>query len=249
LRRGPWRTFLDHSAGTTFREWAELRSWPELSDTAAAGSQMNFISNILAHEPYFMGEDCKPRRETFRLPPEEVTRRGHASLFSLQHAVTARCTLLAVADYLDFLKAQGVYDNTRIVIVSDHGIVGPVEDHSTRATAGGTTPGLFVRTRSVLLVKPRDAQAALQISESFLPNAEVPRIACEEIGGCTNPYLDDKPIATLGRDDPFYVSLVPWQFSAQKPRAFVIQEHFALVGKDPYDLKGWKHLQSNRAPQ
>ena len=52
-----------------------------------------------------------------------------------------------VADYLDFLKAQGVYDNTRIVIVSDHGIVGPVEDHSTRATAGGTTPGLFVRIR------------------------------------------------------------------------------------------------------
>jgi hypothetical protein len=245
LRRGPWRPFLDHSSGTTFREWAELNAWPELSHTDAPKSQMNFISNILAHEPYFMGEDCKPRRERFSLPPDEVARRGHASLISLQHAIAARCTLLAVVDYLDFLKSRGVYDNTRIAIVSDHGIVGPVEDKSSRAVAGGTTSPLFVRTRSVLLVKPRNARGPLSISEVFAPNAEVPHFLCEEIGGCINPYLDGNPIASLGRDDPFYVSLVPWQFSGQNPKSFVIQQQFALTGKDPYDAKGWKLLQSN----
>lgn len=245
LRRGPWRPFLDHSSGTTFREWAELNAWPALSHTDAPKSQMNFISNILAHEPYFMGEDCKPRRERFSLPPDEVARRGHASLISLQHAIAARCTLLAVVDYLDFLKSRGVYDNTRIAIVSDHGIVGPVEDKSSRAVAGGTTSPLFVRTRSVLLVKPRNARGPLSISEVFAPNAEVPHFLCEEIGGCINPYLDGNPIASLGRDDPFYVSLVPWQFSGQNPKSFVIQQQFALTGKDPYDAKGWKLLQSN----
>lgn len=246
LRRGPWRPFLDHSAGTTFREWAELSAWPALTHTDAPKSQMNFISNILAHEPYFMGEDCKPRREKLSLPADAVLRRGHASLFSLQHAVAARCTLLAVADYLEFLKSQGVYDNTRMVIVSDHGIVGSVEDTSSRAVAGGTTSAQFVRTRSVLLVKPRNARGPLAISEVFAPNAEAPHFLCEEIGGCINPYLDGKPIASLGRDDPFYVSLVPWQFSAQNPKSFVIQQQFALTGKDPYDAKGWKLLQSDQ---
>jgi len=242
LTRGPWRRFLDHSAGTTFREWAELKALPDLTTADATESNFNFVSNILAHEPYYMGEDCLPMRERLVVPEAEFRARGHASLFSLQHAVAARCVLLGAADYMDYLKRAGVYDNTRIIIVSDHGIVGPVEDHSTRATAGGTQGTLFVRTRSVLLVKPRGAQGPLRISEEFKPNAETPILACEEIGGCVNPYLDNSRIETRGRDDPFFISLVPWQFSAQEPNAFVIDAQFALVGKDPYDVRSWKQF-------
>jgi len=240
MKRGPWQPFLDHSAGTTFREWAELRSWPQMTDTSATRPTMNFISNISAHEPYYMGEDCRPRNSRLLVSDAELKRRGHKSIFSLQHAVAARCALLATADYLDYLKSAGVYDNTRIIIVSDHGIVGNIIDTSSRALAGGTQSDIFVRSRSVLLVKPRGAQGRLQVSEQFVPNAEVPRIACEEIGGCVNPYLANKPIATLGRDDPFYVSLVPWQFSEQNPRSFVIKQQLALVGKDPFDARGWR---------
>jgi hypothetical protein len=241
-RRGPWRVFLDHSAGTTFRQWAELDALDELSLTQAAEPNFNFVSNILPHEPYFMGEDCQPQRTQFRVPDEEVRRRGHESLFSLQHAIAARCTLLVVADYLDFLKQAGVYDNTKIVIVSDHGIVGPVSDQSSRAVAGGTQHNMFVRTRSVLLVKEINATGELQISDAFMPNAEVPRIVCEEIGGCVNPYLNDKPIRADGRDDPFHVLIVPWQFTAQEPNAFVINAHLVLRGKDPYEFKNWERI-------
>ena len=244
LKRGPWRPYLDHSSGTTFREWAELASLPALSDTDAGEPSFNFVSNILAHEPYFVGEDCRPMRQRFKVPEDEVVRRGHPSLFSLQHAITARCVLSLVADYMDFLKIQGVYDNTRIVIVSDHGIVGPVADNSSRALAGGTGAAAFVRTRSVLLVKPRHASGPLQVSETFVPNAETPRIVCEEIGGCVNPYLSNRPITAQGRDDPFPVSIVPWQFSRQDPRGFVILEQLALEGKDPYDARGWKVIKA-----
>jgi hypothetical protein len=249
LRRGPWQPFLDHSAGTTFREWAELHAWPELTDTAASGSNMNYISNILAHEPYYMGEDCRPRQQRLMYPDAVLKQRGHPSLFSLQHAVAARCTLLGVADYLDYLKSAGVYDNTRIIIVSDHGIVGDVTDTSSRARAGGTTADAYLSLRPLLMLKPRNAQGPLVVSEEFMPNAEAPRMACEEIGGCVNPYLGGKAIATLGRDDPFYVSIVPWQFSLQNPRSFVIQEQLALVGKDPFDARGWRKLGAKPAPR
>ena len=237
--RGPWRPFLDHSAGTTFRVWSELAAFPELSFTAAGESNLNIVSNILPHEPYFLDESCRPLQERFEPPLDEVRQRGHPSVFSLQHAVAARCALRMTADYLDFLKEAGVYENTKIVIVSDHGIVGDVEDHSSRAVAGGTVANAYVRTRSVLLVKAIGARGPLRVSEDFLPNAEVPRIVCEEIGGCVNPYVGNRPIAADGRDDPFFVSLVPWQFSLQHPEAFVIQAQLVLSGKDPYDSKGW----------
>jgi len=241
--KGPWRPFLDKSAGTTFREWAQLQALPALSTPEAAESNFNFVSSLLPHEPSFLGEDCQPLHERFEVSNDEVARRGHISLFSLQHSIGARCALLSVADYLDFLKRAGVYDNTKIVIVSDHGIVGAVEDHSTRAVAGGTTASKYVATRSVLLVKERNARGPLRTLEDFLPNAEVPRILCEEIGGCVNPYLNDKRIAADGRDDPFHVSIVPWQFSAQNPESFRIHEQRALRGKDPYAAEGWVTLE------
>lgn len=239
MRRGPWRPFLDHSSGTTFTQWAELQAFDDLSRTDATEPNLNFISNILPHEPYYMGENCMPLRTAFEVPPEEVRRRGHMSLFSLQHAIAARCTLLAVADYLDFLKSAGVYRNTKIAIVSDHGIVGPVEDHTKRAVAGGTQGNVFVRLRPLVLVKEVGATGPVQVSDAFTPNAEVPRMVCTEIGGCINPYLDGKTIEAHGRDDPFFVSLVPWQFNLQEPEAFVIHTQLALKGKDPFDSKGW----------
>ncbi|MCZ2155245.1 MAG: hypothetical protein LC114_15305, partial [Bryobacterales bacterium] len=238
-KRGSWEQFLVHSAGTTFREWATLRALPRLTATSDSRPAYNIISNILTHEPYYMGEDCRPRTERLRLDPSEVRRRGFSSLFDLQHSIAARCALHLVADYIDFLRKAGVYDNTRIIVVSDHGIVGPVLDRSERAVAGGTTANEFVRTRSVLLVKERNARGALRTSEDFLPNAEVPRIACEEIGGCVNPYLGSKPIVTAGRDDPFKVFIVPWQFEAQNPDSFVVKSTLELRGKDPFAAAGW----------
>lgn len=238
--RGPWRPFLDHSAGTTFTAWAELQALPELSYTKAQEPNFNIVTNLLPHEPYYIDETCKPRRDRLMRSTKEVAARGHSSLFALRHEIAAHCALLAVADYLDHLKSAGVYDNTKIVVVSDHGIVGDVRDSSTRAVAGGTEANLYVRSRSVLLVKEIGQRGALRISEAFLPNAEVPRIVCEEIGGCTNPYLNHRTIEAHGRDDPFQVSFVPWQFSAQKRDAFVIQAQLSLRGKDPFDAAGWK---------
>jgi hypothetical protein len=237
--RGPWRPYMDHSAGTTFREWAELEAFPDLTYTGASQPNLNIVSNILPHEPYYLNEQCIPQQERLRITVAEMRRRGHESVFSLQHAVGARCTFLSVAKYLDFLQQAGVYNNTKIVIVSDHGIVGSVTDHSTRAVAGGTQHNDYVRTRSVLLVKEIGATGDVRISEEFLPNAEVPRIVCEEIGGCVNPYLGNKTVEAHGRDDPFYATFVPWQFNAQRPNSFVIRSMKVLKGKDPYDVQGW----------
>jgi hypothetical protein len=70
----------------------------------------------------------------------------------------------------------------------------------------------------------------------------MPRIVCEEIGGCVNPYIGDRPIATLGRNDPFEISLVPWQFNLQREDSFVINEQYLLRGKDPFDVRGWSRV-------
>jgi hypothetical protein len=239
-QKGPWRPFIDHSAATTLRAWAELKSLPLLTYPRAERSNLNIVFNMLPHEPYFMGEDCQPRAHWMRFRKRTYKKRGHASRRSLQHYVTAKCALKLAAEYFEWMKEAGVYDNTKIVIVSDHGISGKVLDKSSRAVAGKTTKNLYVRTRSALFVKDRGARGAMRTSEEFAPNAEVPRIVCEEIGGCVNPYLGNKTIEAHGRDRPFYVDFVPWQFSRQKRNRFVVQKRMVLMSGRPYDRSDWK---------
>lgn len=240
--KGPWKPFLDHSAETTFRQWAELKSLPELTQINSTSKNLNILWNVLPHEPYFMGEDCLPKTTALSASRSKLEQGGYTSNFELQHYTAARCSLLLVRDYMQWMKKAGVYDNTKIVIVSDHGIVGPVVDHSSRAIQGGTQSNKFVRSRSVLLVKDRQTHGKLFIDETFMPNAEVPRIVCTEIGGCKNPYLNDKPVEALGRDDPFVVSFVPWQFNLQKNDEFVILHQMRLIGRDPYSRAAWQDI-------
>ena len=237
--KGPWRPFLDHSAATTFREWAELEALDQLTEIDNAGPAFNFIANLLPHEPYFMNKDCRPQSKMAVLDDDELALLGHSNLFSWQHANAARCALLSVARYMEHLKAQGVFNNTTIVIASDHGIVGTVKDISRRAVAGGATDNTYVSLRPLVLFKQAGATGPLAVSEAFMPNAEIPRLLCMDIGGCVNPYLDMRPIEALGRDDPFVASLVPWQFSLQKPNAFVIKKQITLKGKNPFGVAGW----------
>ena len=187
-----------------------------------------------------MGTDCRPHQSPLNPSLVELQRSGHASLFAYQHEVAARCSLRLVADYFDWLRDNGVSDNTTIVIVSDHGIVGPVDNGSSRAVRGGTTDNLYVRFRSVLFVKSAGATGPLRVSEAFLPNAEVPRIVCEQIGGCVNPFLGGKAIAAHGRDDPFVVSLVPWQFNLQEPAAFIVLRELAVRNRNAYAISNWE---------
>jgi hypothetical protein len=240
LGRGPWEPFLRHTAGNTLREWAELEALPHLSSTAATKNQLNIVFNFLPHEPYYIGEDCTPLSEKVQPAAARLAQGNWPDAFAYHHEMGARCALRLVRDYLVWLREQGVYDNTTIVIASDHGILGSVKDRSSRAVAGGTEGNEYVASRSLLLYKPRDAHGPVITSDAFLPNAEVPRLLCQDIGGCINPFLGGKTIEAHGRDDPFYVAVVPWQFNAQKLDRFVIEREFVLTGKDPYRRGNWR---------
>jgi hypothetical protein len=245
-RRARWRDNLDHSPATTFRKWAEIRSWPELTRTDATRNNLNVVFHLLPHEPYLLGDDCLPRARRFVPPASEIRRRGFGGLYEFQHYVASRCTLRLFSVRLRWLRVQGVSDNTMVVVASDHGIVGPVEDRSTRAVAGGTQGRLFVPSRSLLLVKPPGARGPLRTSEEFLPGAEVPHLVCEVIGGCTNPCLGGVPIEARGRDAPFRGSLVPWPANAQGRKSYHVTRELVLLNRDPYDRRGWKDAASPR---
>lgn len=103
---------------------------------------------------------------------------------------TAMASFLLVRDYLKYLKQLGVYDNSRIIIVSDHGnryVRFPNYDYNQNQAIVSFNP--------LLMVKDFNQNFELLKDKSFMTNADVPFIATKGIiSKPINPF-SGKPIS------------------------------------------------------
>ena len=113
-------------------------------------------------------------------------------------------TCIALGEWFDYLRANGLYDNTRIIIVADHGDVRlnqfddmVVEDPDFDAEA----------VNSVLLVKDFDS-TGFTVSDEFMTNADTPFLAFEGVvDDPVNPFTGN-PIVEADKTEEqlIYVS-------------------------------------------
>ena len=85
-----------------------------------------------------------------------------------------------LGDWFDYLREQGVYDNTRIILVSDHGFD---LDLYEEAEMGDDFDFNITFVDCLLMVKDFDAEG-FTVSDEFMTNADVPTLA-------TNGVIDD----------------------------------------------------------
>lgn len=96
--------------------------------------------------------------------------------------------MLRLGEWFDYLRANGVYDNTRIILVADHGIaVHQFDDMMFESPSGGRNfDVMFVNP--LLMVKDFDAEG-FSVDNSFMTNADTPALAMQGlIEDPVNPY-------------------------------------------------------------
>ena len=105
--------------------------------------------------------------------------------------------LMRVSDWMDYLKEQGVYDNTRIIIVADHGfgtlqIDGFVLDETAYCNVIDQRVGDAEFYFPLLMVKDFDS-SGFSISDEFMTNADVPSLATKDLmDSPKNPFTGKK---------------------------------------------------------
>lgn len=109
-----------------------------------------------------------------------------------------QCTMASMkklGEWFDYLKSEGVYDNTRIIVVSDHATgVGLdddllIENYDENGKAG-TFDALWINC--TLMVKDFNAKG-FKTDDTFMTNADVPTIATNDtIEDPHNPFTGNK---------------------------------------------------------
>jgi YidC/Oxa1 family membrane protein insertase len=187
--------------------------------------------NYLTHDPTFL-------QAPDYVPVKKVTDRGNSPYAHEATYHVAIAALLLLGKWFDFLKENDVYDNTRIIIVSDHGAGANIQDYIDLPNGD-----MLEQYAALLLVKDFNSHGRLTVDNSFMTNADAPLIALEDIvKNPVNPWtgkvlksVKEDGITLTTSHNPFF-GLHP------KNTLSIAHDQWLHVHTDIFDSENWSQV-------
>ena len=143
--------------------------------------------------------------------------------------------MLQLGRWFDFMRANGVYDNTRIILVSDHGYV--LESEEALILEDGMDVCQFY---PLLMVKDFGSEGFVT-SEEFMTNGDVPALAVKDIiDEPVNPFtgkIIDSSEKTA--HDQYIISSGAWDISTNNGTTFLPAKWYS-VHDNIWDKNNWE---------
>lgn len=207
-----------------------------------------FLGNDTTHEPMMLQlPDYEPQEEVDNSAFGDLlqNRRDEAgrvlkmnNVSQIVHYQSNMAALLKIGAWLDYLRAEGVYDNTRIILVSDHGSEQWQMD--ALATHGNGKLQDLERFVPLLMVKDFGAHGFTQ-SQDFMTNADVPALALNGlVENPVNPFTGNPVDMAEKTAHKQYIPLsFQWQLSNQLENSFAPSQWVA-VQDNIWDMDNWE---------
>jgi len=227
---GWWRDGRSNSFERSLAVFPNLYYLSDLCAVDDGGPTLNIFMNESTHEHGAFTPDLMPSREPVTYDPAAVARFGTQGDAGYAHAFLA--AIRAVGVWLRHLKERGVYDNTKIIVVADHG--GNFRNDRFEI------PGME-RFNPLLLVKERGVRGSLRIEDSFMVNADVPALVLSGDDGVSgmNPHTGRPIDRSAAGEEPLRVYEAPGSQNRHGPYGFTLLGSRAYRGGDIYMKNSW----------
>ena len=213
-----------------------------------------FMNNELTHEPMMLQEpeyipvDNVDNTKYYLNKAERFSVREKTLIMEnenqITHYQTNMCALLQLGKWFDYLREQDVYDNTRIIIVSDHGhglfqhadlIHGDIWDYYKNVEA------YF----PLLLVKDFGSRTFVESTE-FMTNADVPFLTTQGIiESPQNPFTEKEFNSNEKKEHAQYIIMSEeWSVDDNNGNTF-LPSRWASVSNGLWNKEAWEFIEKN----
>jgi YidC/Oxa1 family membrane protein insertase len=205
---------------------------PEL--TNIADSNENFailMTNNTTHENLFL-------QAPSYTPQFVVTNYGSGRFCKEDWYHVNASAIKRLSDFFNFLKLNDIYDNTRIIIVSDHARL--ESSYVTRTSL----PFHLEQFNSVLLFKDFNEKGNLRTDMSFMSTADVPSLAIEGIlENPINPFTGNS-VTAGAKKDPLLI-LIRRLENKNENEILITPHNSYYVQENIFDEKNWVKPQNS----
>ncbi len=206
-----WKKRMDKYLNNFF----SLAAMPAISSVDSAKPTFNFITNEAPRATFLLGKDCLP------IDAQQIAARRGAPRFADEETQkifeTHRCVLLGVGKFMDWMRTEGILDNSFVVFTSDHGWVS--DNPLLQGITGQRTYSMY---QAFLMVKDFGAKGELENDGTYIANFKVPGLICDTIGGCVDK-ASGKTIRYEPLVGPVALYETPWQPAGQTLNNYVIE--------------------------
>ncbi len=168
------------------------------------------------------------------------TFKGVARSSRASYKEQARCALRRIAAIFDRLKEVGVYDNTFVVISSDHGI-GYISPHfvNNRRIAAGQLSTLAGKAMALLVVKPLRSAGPVRTSLAPTTITDIPATVLDGVG--VTHTMPGEPALKMSETAPRVRewAMYDWEHDDWRQRYFEALDLLEINGR-VLDGKSWK---------
>jgi len=165
-----------------------------------------------------------------------------SNAYKLSHYQSNMAVMLQLGKWFDYLRENDVYDNTRIILVSDHGRpLRQVNELIYDESMGNLGDIAFFSP--LLMVKDFDAEG-FTISDEFMTNADVPTLAVEDvIENPTNPFTGNLIDDSKKDEDQYIIVSMDWDITINNGNQFLPAQWYRFTGDDMWNMDNWTFLE------
>jgi acetyltransferase-like isoleucine patch superfamily enzyme len=226
-----WKSHENDDLEVLIDSYAVIDFLPELTKYDAAEGAVILLTNDTTHASEFL-------QYPDYTPAENVTDTGGGIYSNDDIYHTNAAFYHRFGEFLDELKKNGVYDNTRIIIVSDHATLTKNNITEDGVTIRGTWRERF---NPVLLHKDFDAHGLLETDMSFMTNADVPLLTLRGIVHEASDPATGKLLSPLPKNKGLYIT-PSGAFTPQRnnKNTFKIKnDEWIFVRENIFDFNNW----------
>lgn len=203
------------------REYAFIDGLADLSNTNATKATYKFFDNEITHHPWLM--DAKTCTVSAK-PKIYKTRQDNADEL---HLANEMCALKALSRWINWMKSEGVFDNTMIILVSDHD---GMDSDMIGKVFGSPYKGMVGKPNPLLLVKHLGRSGSKDVEINDMP------LSLTDVSKLIDNDLNIQPFT--GRTQPRRMSVT----GGKTMNKFVLEREW-MVDSDMTRRDHWKELQ------
>lgn len=232
-----------------------LTNLPTITQTTKDGDNtFLFMTNDTTHSPVLLQEPDysvsgtvdnteydKTHADRFTVDGKSITMEEDVQF---AHYDSNMASLMQLGKWFDYMRENGVYDNTRIILVADHGR--NLHNSDDYILDDGTDTEYFF---PLLMVKDFNAEG-FSFSDEFMTTADVPTLATSGvITNPTNPFTGNAINANAKYDRPFYAFYPSqwdaWDTSKNNGNQFFPGVWYRIDNQNARDKHNWVQVGEN----
>lgn len=222
-------------------EYAYLKELTNMINIVSNTNTYTYFGNDMTHDSHYFNSNYLPEPEKKEVPIEDIEKYGDE--ITARRVYNNTRMLIEVASFVKFLKTNNMYDNSKIIIVSDHGDINlkpPVFDDSI-LNFNESVNNRLQALNATLLVKDFDSRGMIKMSPTnFMTVADMPIIATSHLSNVINPFT--KKELKANKENGIKVVMTPFSPLRQNLNTFIIEAMIKIENGNIFDMNNWTRI-------